>query len=554
MNLNSSFLLRSDIYDSRRPMGRDDPSSRRRKSCHFFKNYDAPSLPFPTVSYKQLAQNETMDKSVLAKVVQLSSNKNDTMQEGAAAAKNAKLPVHHPKQLYEGTESDSETTTTAVTTSSSTKAFNATAKRKGPSFGPNARPWRRMVLVIPFQTPPTRSFLLDKFVPFHFDNTSHSSNNNKNDDQSPLVSYAVDNPSAMSSCLANRLAQKIFAVFLVRRSRVQSTVLTNEHETNKNRYSDSYSCCYQQKGQAGILLQSAQDQQQRMLNANKKKKAQRQTDQHHHQYSTHPVKTNLLDWETSSFPKMLSSTTFVGAIVTACPNLLPSSQQSKEKNVIESSVFLIRPGSRKMFAFPDAPPPVQNGRTNRWFKMGHSDVLRHKDIAYSELKTFAAAPKATKDFVIAEEDPVFRPFVPVRSDFRYAVGQCVGIAVFRCKFMQTSAKQKHQTLRDKSNHDRNRFTESNSAVCERNVNVMGDDERDGNGDVVAIYTGKITYVGDRYIEYDVKVCREGSVGAIVFLLDQRQPRPSVKAHDFGRAIGVHMGVTIGANYGMKLHQ
>jgi hypothetical protein len=70
---------------------------------------------------------------------------------------------------------------------------------------------------------------------------------------------------------------------------------------------------------------------------------------------------------------------------------------------------------------------------------------------------------------------------------------------------------------------------------------------------VTIYTGKISYVGEHHIEYDINTYRRCS-GAIVFLLEHNEQHPSVKGFDCGKAIAVHAGFkeALGTNIGFKL--
>lgn len=61
----------------------------------------------------------------------------------------------------------------------------------------------------------------------------------------------------------------------------------------------------------------------------------------------------------------------------------------------------------------------------------------------------------------------------------------------------------------------------------------------GAPNVPHVYTGTITYVGEKHIEYTINSFTSCS-GAIVFLLDKDQPA-SVQDCDFGKAIAVHGG-------------
>ena len=75
----------------------------------------------------------------------------------------------------------------------------------------------------------------------------------------------------------------------------------------------------------------------------------------------------------------------------------------------------------------------------------------------------------------------------------------------------------------------------------------------GRPDAVNIYTGQITLVGEKHIEYDINTFT-GCSGAIVFLLDQGQP-DSVDPTDYGKAIAVHSGAhpsLLDRNFGFKI--
>lgn len=54
-----------------------------------------------------------------------------------------------------------------------------------------------------------------------------------------------------------------------------------------------------------------------------------------------------------------------------------------------------------------------------------------------------------------------------------------------------------------------------------------------------VYGGRITFVGENHIEYDINTF-EGCSGAIVFLLDENQ-HESVAPEDYGKAIALHTG-------------
>jgi hypothetical protein len=79
----------------------------------------------------------------------------------------------------------------------------------------------------------------------------------------------------------------------------------------------------------------------------------------------------------------------------------------------------------------------------------------------------------------------------------------------------------------------------------------------GKPNQVNIYTGKITHVSSRHIEYDINTC-EGCSWAIVFLLDQKRPE-SVGPSNCGKAVvAVHAGtlpsLTDRRNFGFLINE
>jgi hypothetical protein len=70
---------------------------------------------------------------------------------------------------------------------------------------------------------------------------------------------------------------------------------------------------------------------------------------------------------------------------------------------------------------------------------------------------------------------------------------------------------------------------------------------------VTIYTGKISYVGEHHIEYDINTYR-GCSGAIVFLLEHNEQPPTVEERDSGKAIDGHAGFKyiLSTNIGIQL--
>ena len=132
-------------------------------------------------------------------------------------------------------------------------------------------------------------------------------------------------------------------------------------------------------------------------------------------------------------------------------------------------------------------------------------IARHSFSKVSRSKPVAAAPAANDDT---------RYFSP-------EVGQKVGIAV---RFSDES-KPTHKTIVGLNDPD-----ELENVDIEKYYGKPGQ---------VNIYTGEITYVGPKHIEYTINSFT-GCSGAVVFLLDQDQP-DSVHRSQFGRAIAVHTG-------------
>eukprot|EP00978_Attheya_sp_CCMP212_P010616 scaffold25813_cov56-Attheya_sp.AAC.2 len=69
----------------------------------------------------------------------------------------------------------------------------------------------------------------------------------------------------------------------------------------------------------------------------------------------------------------------------------------------------------------------------------------------------------------------------------------------------------------------------------------------GSPNTVNIYTGEITYVGEKHIEYNFNAFT-GCSGAVVFLLDKNQPS-SVQQCDYGKAIAIHLGLILSLSAG-----
>lgn len=106
-------------------------------------------------------------------------------------------------------------------------------------------------------------------------------------------------------------------------------------------------------------------------------------------------------------------------------------------------------------------------------------------------------------------------FDRVRDDFRYEVGQKVGMAIFTTGMLLSPETTK-------------------SYPGEFDLKSIY-----GTQGGVKVYTGAITSVGDDFIEYDVNTAL-GFSGAVVFLLDRNQPQ-SVRPTDYGAAVAIHAG-------------
>lgn len=352
---------------------------------------------------------------------------------------------------------------------------------------------------------------------------------------STTIFCSVDDPLALSQALADRVKQKIFGVLVVSPVQ-QSCGQEKDHENAATRIQYHY-------GQAGIVRHPQ------------------------HFQPTLPVLPSLSRPMSSqranrasqrSFPATFSSSIaspppFVGRIVTSSRNLQRRRSQA---------AVLIRPGSCHIYLFPGtirSQPSTTTTTTTRstrhaiglWARgRGPSRTKKccsQAGVTYSACKVFHGAAAKTTDSNFA-----FRPFVPVREDFRYEVGQCVGMAVYHSAKQDAARRFLSTCMGEDWSAESDTIFVTSSRGCS-----LGD--TDGKpiresilSDAVHIYTGRITFVGEHHIEYDINTCG-GCVGAIVFLLDQRQPRVTVKAHDYGRAIAVHTGSSIRANFGVKLH-
>jgi hypothetical protein len=122
-------------------------------------------------------------------------------------------------------------------------------------------------------------------------------------------------------------------------------------------------------------------------------------------------------------------------------------------------------------------------------------------------------------------EPVTEPiysFPLVRKQLPLRVGQKVGIAV---KFCEDSKPTRDTITGAKAGH---------STLSDAQIKAIY-----GEPGVVNVYTGKITFVGDNHIEYDINTFT-GCSGSVVFLLDMDQPSP-VEPNDHGCAIAIHAG-------------
>lgn len=94
-----------------------------------------------------------------------------------------------------------------------------------------------------------------------------------------------------------------------------------------------------------------------------------------------------------------------------------------------------------------------------------------------------------------------------------------------------------------------KFTEA-TRPTPRTVAGCGEDEKTiskeeleaiyGQPNKVNIYTGEITHVGEKHIEYDV-ISFTSCSGAIVLLLDKGQPESVDPNLDHGKAVAIHAG-------------
>ncbi|CAB9506925.1 expressed unknown protein [Seminavis robusta] len=109
------------------------------------------------------------------------------------------------------------------------------------------------------------------------------------------------------------------------------------------------------------------------------------------------------------------------------------------------------------------------------------------------------------------------------------VGQKIGMVVFRnCAFDFSN-----DDMWTENDWDKNKFTEHDIR------RVFGPDN------AASFYTGEIIRISDdrRVIEHDINTYK-GCSGAIIFLLDKKQPTGLVNSQDHGKAIAIHAGCAV----------
>jgi hypothetical protein len=137
-------------------------------------------------------------------------------------------------------------------------------------------------------------------------------------------------------------------------------------------------------------------------------------------------------------------------------------------------------------------------------------------------------------------DPLSAAFYSfeIRDTFMFEQGQKVGIAVL----FSEESKPRHDTIGGAA--------EPYVSISEAQIKAIY-----GPPDTANIYTGGITYVGEKHIEYDFNSFT-GCAGAVVFLLDKNQPS-SVQQCDYGKAIVIHSGAhpfLASRNFGFMIRQ
>jgi hypothetical protein len=160
----------------------------------------------------------------------------------------------------------------------------------------------------------------------------------------------------------------------------------------------------------------------------------------------------------------------------------------------------------------------------RWLPLGNESINLRPDGGRTAICSwgFHLSVGGLIDSVEVDFTKSFCFFSLVRERFTLEVGQKVGIAVLFTEQMKP-----------------NKFT---IAGCgEQEILITEDKIREiyGEPNQVNIYTGEITYVGASHIEYSFNSFT-GCSGAVVFLLDQKQPE-SVQTCDFGHAVAIHSG-------------
>ena len=100
-------------------------------------------------------------------------------------------------------------------------------------------------------------------------------------------------------------------------------------------------------------------------------------------------------------------------------------------------------------------------------------------------------------------------------------------------FATTRSTFSNDDMWTENDWDKHKFTQDD--ICR----VFGPDN------AASIYTGEIIRVsGDgRVIEHDINTYK-GCSGAIIFLLDKRQPTGLVNSQDYGKAIAIHAGCAV----------
>lgn len=133
--------------------------------------------------------------------------------------------------------------------------------------------------------------------------------------------------------------------------------------------------------------------------------------------------------------------------------------------------------------------------------------------------TNPVSPTCFEDILTKSSIPTMTSFERVRSDFKYAVGQQIGVAVYSLK----GATPRTAGVPDMSQAEVTKIF--------------------GKPGKVHIYTGSIRKVGAHHIEHDINTF-ESCKGAVIFLLDRNQPG-GVLEGDHEKAIAIDAGDTPG---------